>query len=376
MALFLTIFLAIYGGINFYFFSKIHAAYPGPGVFTALLAIFFVFAIAAPILVRVFERQGYVRLAWLAAAVGYSWMAILFWFCVLALLGDGWNLGMRCLAHFKPAASALLLRPKPALALYGVVVLAAAGWGLIEAAKIRLKEVHVRTPKLARGAAPVRIVQITDIHLSPILKERTLAKIIGLINRAAPDILVCTGDLSDVPYKIGKSLAEMLATVRAPMGKFGCLGNHEYYTGLQNSLSFYQTAGLKTLRGESVVAGPLRIAGVDDPAGRQRSEPCFLDEPVALAGADGMRPVILLKHQPRINPASAGRFDLQLSGHLHGGQIFPFNLVVYCFYPITPGLHRVAPGGDIYLSRGTGTWGPPMRLFAPPEVTLIILEPA
>lgn len=376
MPLFITIFLAIYGGINFYFFSKIHAAWPGPWVFTALLAIFFIFAIAAPILVRVFEREGCVRLAWLAAAVGYSWMAILFWFCVLALLGDGWNLGMRCMAHFQPAATGLLLRPKPALALYGAVVLAAAGWGLIEAADIRLKEVHVRTSKLARGAAPVRIVQITDIHLSPILKERTLAKIIGLVNKAAPDILVCTGDLSDVPYQIGKSLAEMLATVRAPMGKFGCLGNHEFYTGVQNSLSFYQTAGLKTLRGESAAAGPVRIAGVDDPAGCQGSEPCFLDEPAALAGEDGTRPVVLLKHQPRVNPASAGRFDLQLSGHLHGGQIFPFNLVVYCFYPITPGLHRVAPGGDIYLSRGTGTWGPPMRLFAPPEVTLIILEPA
>ncbi len=375
MALFITIFLAIYGGINFYFFSKIHAAYPGPWVFTALLAIFFIFAIAAPILVRVFERTGRVRLAWLAAAVGYSWMAILFWFCVLALLGDGWNLGMRCMAHFKPAATDLLLRPKPALALYGAVVLAAAGWGLIEAANIRLKEVRVRTPKLARGAAPVRIVQITDIHLSPILKERTLAKIIGLVNKAAPDILVCTGDLSDVPYEIGKTLAEMLATVQAPMGKFACLGNHEFYTGLQNSLTFHQTAGLKLLRGESVVAGPVRIAGVDDPAGRQGSEPCCLDEPAALAGEDGMRPVVLLKHQPRIHPASAGRFDLQLSGHLHGGQIFPFNLVVYCFYPITPGLHRVAPGSDIYLSRGTGTWGPPMRLFAPAEVTLILLEP-
>ena len=109
--------------------------------------------------------------------------------------------------------------------------------------------------------------------------------------------------------------------------------------------------------------------------GLQRSEPCFLDESVALAGADGARPVILLKHQPRINPASVGRFDLQLSGHTHGGQIFPFSLVVYCFYPIPPGLHRVAPDSDIYLSRGTGTWGPPMRLFAPPEVTLILLEP-
>lgn len=376
MRLFIAVFLTIYSAINFYCFWKIHVAYPGPEVFTALLALFLIFAIAAPILVRVFERRGYVRLAWLAAAVGYSWMAVLFWFCVLALLGDGWNLGIRCVTHFEPAASDLLLRPKPALALYGVVVVTSAAWGLVEAANIRLKEVRLSTPKLARGAAPVRIVQVTDIHLSPILKARTLAKIIRLVNKAAPDVLVCTGDLSDEPYKIGKSLAEMLATVRAPMGKFGCLGNHEYYTGLQNSLSFYQTAGLKTLRGESVVAGPVRIVGVDDPAGLQRREPCFLDEPAALAGADGTRPVVLLKHQPRINPASAGRFDLQLSGHLHGGQIFPFNLVVYCFYPITSGLHRVAPNSYIYLSRGTGTWGPPLRLLAPPEVTLIILEPA
>jgi uncharacterized protein len=375
MWLFISVFIAIYGGLNFYFFWKIHAAYPGPKVFTALLAIFFVFAIAAPILVRVFERQGHTRLAWLAAAVGYSWMAILFWFCVLALLGDGWNLGIRCAAHFKPAASALILRAKPALALYGVVVLVAAGWGLIEAANIRLTEVHVSAPKLARGAAPVRIVQITDIHLSPILKERTLAKIIGLINEARPDILVCTGDLSDEPYKIGKGLAEMLATVKAPMGKFGCLGNHEFYVGLHDSLSFYRTAGLKPLRAESAVAGPVRVTGVDDPAGIQRGEDCFLNEGTALAGADDSRPVILLKHQPRVNPASVGRFDLQLSGHTHGGQIFPFGIIVHFLYPFTPGLHRVGPASWFYLSRGTGTWGPPMRLFAPPEVTLIVLEP-
>jgi predicted MPP superfamily phosphohydrolase len=376
MWLFLLVFIAIYGAINFYFFRKIHAAYPGPEVFTALLAVFFIFAITAPILVRVFERRGCVRLAWLAAAVGYSWMAILFWFCVLALLGDGWNLGVSCMAHFKPAvAEELSLRPKPGLALYSILVLAAAGWGLIEAANIRLKEVRVSTPKLAPGAPPVRIVQITDIHLSPILKERTLAKIVALINEAKPDILVCTGDLSDIPYKVGKGLAEMLAAVKAPMGKFGCLGNHEYYTGLKSSLDFFQAAGLKTLRGESVVAGPVRIAGVDDPAGLQRKEPCFLDESVALAGADEARPVILLKHQPRIKPASAGRFDLQLSGHTHGGQIFPFGFVVSCFYPIRPGLRRVAPNGAMYVSRGAGTWGPPMRLFAPPEVTLILLEP-
>jgi len=375
MWLFITIFVTLYGGINSYFFWKIHAVYPGPEVFTALLAIFVLFAIAAPILVRLFERRGYVRLAWLAAAVGYSWMAILFWFCVLALLGDGWNLAIRCAAHFNPAISAFLLQPKPALALYGVVVLAAAGWGLIEAANIRLKEVHVRTPKLPRGAAPVRIVQITDIHLSPILKERTLAKIINLINEARPDILTCTGDLSDEPFRFATHLAEMLAAVKAPLGKFGCLGNHEFYVGLQNSLNFYRTAGLRTLRGESAVAGPVRIAGVDDPAGSQGSEPCVLYEATALASADDARPVILLKHQPRINPASAGRFDLQLSGHTHGGQIFPFNLIVCAFYPVRPGLQRLSPASYFYLSRGTGTWGPPMRLFAPPEVTLILLEP-
>jgi hypothetical protein len=372
---FIFVFLTIYGGINFYFFWKIHAAYPGPGVFTALLAIFFMFAIVAPILVRVFERRESVRLAWVAAAVGYFWMAILFWFCVLALLGDGWNLGISCMARFKPAVCALSLRPRPALAVYSLVVLMAVGRGLIEAAGIRLKEVHVSTPKLARGTAPVRIVQITDIHLSPIVRARTLAKIIGLINEAEPDILVCTGDLSDMPYRVGKELAEMLAAVRAPMGKFGCLGNHEFYAGLNGSLNFYQTAGLKTLRGESVAAGAVRIAGVDDPAGLQRREPCFLDEAAALSAAEDARPIVLLKHRPWVNPASAGRFDLQLSGHTHGGQVFPFSLVVYCFYPVAPGLRRLSQSGYFYLSRGTGTWGPPVRLFAPPEVTLILLQP-
>jgi len=370
-------FIAIYGGINFYFFWKIHTAFPGPSPFTAALVVFLMFTIAAPILVRVFERQGHTRLAWLAAGVGYSWLAVLFWFCVLALAGDGWNFGVTCIAYFRPATAHLKLESKTAVAVYGVVVLAAACWALFEASGIRIKEVHVSTRKLARGAPPVRIVQITDIHLSPILKERTLGKIIELINQATPDILVCTGDLSDEPFKEGKALAEMLAAVNAPMGKFGCFGNHEFYTGVKSSVAFFEAAGLKTLRAESAVAGAVRIAGVDDPAGLRTGRDCLVSESAALAAADGSRPTILLKHQPKVVASSAARFDLQLSGHTHGGQLFPFHLAMSCLFDYAPGLHPVAPSANsyIYLSRGAGTWGPPMRLFAPPEVTLIVLEP-
>ncbi len=183
-------------------------------------------------------------------------------------------------------------------------------------------------------------------------------------------------------------LAGMLADVQAPLGKFAVLGNHEFYAGLSQSLAFHAAAGFTMLRQEHVAVTPqLILAGVDDPAGTHLSGSQEPDESNALpalerrsatqaaAAADPRPFVILLKHRPDVHPSSLGRFDLQLSGHTHGGQIFPFHIVHRLIYKYHPGLTDLGGGSKLYLSRGAGTWGPPMRLFAPPEVTIIKLLP-
>jgi predicted MPP superfamily phosphohydrolase len=144
-------------------------------------------------------------------------------------------------------------------------------------------------------------------------------------------------------------------------------GNHEYYAGLEQSLDYLQLSGFTVLRNS--IAAPadfLRVVGVDDPAGGGNPDEIPL---LQQAGQDKF--ILLLKHRPSVAPMGEGLFDLQLSGHTHGGQIFPFALLTRQAYPLYDGLYQLSGGSVLYASRGTGTWGPPMRLLAPPEITLI-----
>lgn len=146
-------------------------------------------------------------------------------------------------------------------------------------------------------------------------------------------------------------------------------GNHEAYAGLKDALAFTERAGFVTLRGRAVtVAGLLDVAGVDDPAvasgGSERD---------LLASLPRDRFTLLLKHRPRVDPDAVGLFDLQLSGHTHDGQIFPFTVVVRLAHPTMAGRYPLSQGSELYVSRGSGTWGPPFRVGAPPEVTIVEL---
>jgi predicted MPP superfamily phosphohydrolase len=200
--------------------------------------------------------------------------------------------------------------------------------------------------------------------------------VLKLVEDARPDLFVSTGDLVDSPYENLREYAEQFARVQAPLGKFGIPGNHEYYVGLDEARRFHRAAGFQFLRGESVdVSDRLRIACADDPTG-PFVQTSAMPDPLP-GGEEANRPfVLLLKHRPAVRDDSLGRFDLQLSGHTHGGQIFPFNLFVGMVYRYDRGFFDLPKGSQLYVSRGTGTWGPPMRLGSPPEVTLITLEPA
>ncbi|MDO9309655.1 MAG: metallophosphoesterase, partial [Deltaproteobacteria bacterium] len=160
-------------------------------------------------------------------------------------------------------------------------------------------------------------------------------------------------------------------------GKFAVVGNHEVFAGLRQAIEFTRSAGFTVLRGQSVaLPNGITITGIDDPVvsrverSGQRTEKTLLE-----ALPDGSFR-LLLKHRPLISPGSDGLFDLQLSGHVHKGQLFPFNFLVKLTHPIPCGTTTTASGSQLHVSRGTGTWGPPMRLFAPPEVTVIDVIPS
>jgi hypothetical protein len=169
----------------------------------------------------------------------------------------------------------------------------------------------------------------------------------------------------------------MFRSIPAPLGKYAVTGNHEFYAGIGSALAFTRRAGFTVLRGEMVVVEKvLRIAGVDDPTGEALDSDPRPSEAEILGGAASSLFTLLLKHRPVVSAEARSRIDLQLSGHTHRGQLFPFRLLVRFSYPFLAGLYTFEEGGALYVSRGTGTWGPRMRFLSPPEITVIDIERA
>jgi predicted MPP superfamily phosphohydrolase len=379
MSLFLLTFLSIYGAIHLYLFVKARSALaPGLGVSMAM-ALFLTLMVVAPIAVRLLDRHGMHLAGRYLAYAAYTWMGLLFFFFWLSLCLDVYNLSMRVLALLPGSSTgSLVWKGRGSFIFITIGVLFLAGCSAYSAWQIRVDRLVMPTTKLPPQLGKLTVAQISDVHLGPMVGERRLARIIELLKRAKPDLVVATGDLVDAQMDQMNNLAAMLATLHPPLGKFAVAGNHEFYAGIRQSERFLKAAGFKLLRNEAFeLNGLINLVGVDDPAGKIRypeNGQVGKDEKILLAGSNSERFTLLLKHRPTIETESLGHFDLQLSGHTHGGQIFPFNLITRLFYPRQRGLYRLAKGSVLYVSRGTGTWGPPMRLLSPPEVTLIELQ--
>ncbi|HEX7810951.1 MAG TPA: metallophosphoesterase [Burkholderiales bacterium] len=246
-------------------------------------------------------------------------------------------------------------------------------------AAVRTVEVPITgLPEALRGFS---IAQITDIHVGATIKHDYVTRIVDAVNGLDADMIAITGDLVDGSVaRLGRH-TEPLSRLTSRYGTFFVTGNHEYYSGANAWVAEMRRIGLSVLLNEHVVleykGESVVIAGVTD-LGAHHFDPAHRSDPVAaLAGAPELACVrVLLAHQPRSAYAAAeAGFDLQLSGHTHGGQFFPWNYVVKLFQPFTSGLHRL---GNLwlYVSRGTGYWGPPKRFGAPSEITHLKLVPA
>jgi uncharacterized protein len=363
MLFFLSIALLIYGSMHLYALGKVWMAFPHSFGLGLALMVAGIILTLSPLIVRFLERQRWHRATVVVAWASYTWMGYLFLFLCIGLLFDFGHV-LATLLHFHwPLSDATAFR------FVGLFALAMLGYGFIEARCIRVKEVHITTPKLANGR--VVIAQISDMHLGIMLGDEFLERIITKLRELKPDILVATGDIVDGQGDDFEALARHFHTYAPPLGAYAVTGNHEYYAGLEYSLRFLNNAGFTVLRGESAKAGGIVLLGVDDPAAMSTGQHSRLDTGKALASVAANEFIVLLKHQPVLD--SDGRFDLQLSGHIHGGQIFPFVYLTRLAYRMHTGLTELADGRKLYVSRGTGTWGPPIRLFAPPEITLITI---
>ena len=364
MALFLLNFFIIYGGAHFYFLRKLERACPLGPAGRMIVGLLLLLSTISPVLIRYAERHGQPGLALGMAYPGYFWMALLFLFFVSSVC---WDL-VRVINRLQRA-----VRGRPPLKAAGDgrqflvclgLALVCAGYGLYEAQAIRTDQIVIATPKLAPGSK-LRIVQVSDVHLGILMGQKRLERIVKTAADARPEILVSTGDLIDGILTHDDQLARQFRQIRPRFGAYAVPGNHEYYVGLDRARQMTVDAGFTMLKGELAAAGPIVIAGTDDRTARRSGSYTPLPDrwPTEFT--------LLLKHQPR--PLMERPFDLQLSGHVHKGQIFPFNLITWLAFRIPCGLTQLPGGRQIYVSRGTGTWGPPIRFLAPPEVTVIDL---
>lgn len=375
LLIFLAIILTVLGSAHFYVWRRVivPAALPHPWGRIATIVLFTMLALI-PVMFLTLRSAPH----WFVKPVAWTaflWMGLFFYLLVFALLGDllrgsAWATG---LLPQDPARRGFVGRMLAAGVAFAAFATGAAG--LLHAARgPQVKRVRVPLAKLPAAAEGYKIAQLTDIHIGPTLGADFLETVVRDTNALAPDMIVITGDLVDGSVAQLRERIAPLAGLRAPDGVWFVTGNHEYYSGADEWIAHLRTLGVRTLRNEHVtVRGLFQLAGVDDHREAIRVPGHGEDIPRALAGRDTTLPLILLAHQPKsITLAAEHGADLQLSGHTHGGQIMPFNWLTKLETPYTNGLYR---HGDtwLYVSPGTGYWGPPMRVGTTSEITEITL---
>lgn len=256
-------------------------------------------------------------------------------------------------------------------------------WGNREAMRVpRVKHVEIAMSGLGTGLDGMRVVLLTDTHYGPINRTRWSQRVSDIVNALDADVVCHTGDIADGTVAQRREQAASLGTIRARLVKTYVTGNHEYFGEAQGWLDHMQSLGWEALHNRHIVVerdgAQLIVAGVDDRTAKGSGRPGHgADHATALAGADRTVPVLLLAHQPKqIDGAVEYEVDLQISGHTHGGQIWPFHFLVRTDQPVVAGLSRHGARTQLYTSRGTGFWGPPFRVFAPSEISVLVLRTA
>lgn len=384
LAIFLSVVLTVTAGIHYYLWARLirDVAWP-PAVHKWLSVAIVALALLMPlglVLTRLFPREVTGPVMW----VLYTWMGLMFFLFVLLIPADA----VRGVAWLIDRIGGTPIDPERRLFLsrlfggvVGVGALGMAGWGFYSAMRpVAVKPVSVTITNLPAGFADFRIVQLTDIHVGPTIGREFIDQLVARTNALEPDLVAITGDLVDGSVANLGELVRPLADLRARHGVFFVTGNHEYFSGADEWIAHLRSLGVTVLRNEHVTleqgGHKLVIAGIDDPTGSNFAPGHGSDLPRALAGRDESHPVILLAHQPKGADQAADKgVALQLSGHTHGGQMFPFNFLVSLQQPFVAGLHRLRDM-SIYVSTGTGYWGPPMRLGVPAEITDITLKTA
>jgi predicted MPP superfamily phosphohydrolase len=365
--------IALLFGVPWWTLVAAGARWPA-AVVVAGTVLFVGAAVALPVLMVV--GHGRRHRDW-AAVIGDTTLGVVWVLFAWSILGNVLGLGLAVGGVADPVRSRLVAGTVAVVSLVLVV------WGYGEAMRVpRVRRVPVTVPRLGTGLDGLRVVLLTDTHYGPIDRARWSARVVAAVNALDADIVCHTGDLADGSVSARRAQVAPLGTVHARLARAYVTGNHEYFGEAQGWLDHMRDLGWEPLHNRHIVVerdgARLVLAGVDDAtAASSRTAGHRADHAAALDGADPDLPVLLLAHQPKQVPAAVAHgVDLQLSGHTHGGQIWPFHLLVRTDQPVVQGLRRYGERTQLYTSRGTGFWGPPLRVFAPSEITLLTIRAA
>lgn len=379
MMIFLCVFFSVLGGIHYFlWWQLIHQpAWPHPWQL-GLTLLFVALGVGLPLLRTVFRHAEFVGAGqWLLGGL-YLWLGFVFfafWLCLAAVLARA---GLQALVGISVETPifGLLFDPRIFSVAVGTTGLSACLLAMLIARQGPVIEtVDVQLERFPKSLQGYRIAQISDLHVAPFLGADYVQTVIDRTNQLNPDLVVITGDLVDGSVARFGATVRLLKNLQNRDGIYFVTGNHEYYSGADAWLAVLTDMGVRVLRNEHVQitrdGQGFVLAGVDDwTAHHFVGHGADLEK--ALAGCASDQPIILLAHQPlMIRKAAERKVDLMLSGHTHGGQMWPFGYLVRLAQPYLRGLSRHSPSTQIYVNRGTGYWGPPLRLGATPEITLL-----
>jgi predicted MPP superfamily phosphohydrolase len=372
LVIFITIAFSITAGIHYFLWVRLarDPAWPAPAVRVMGWALF-VLAASIPlgmIASRSLSRETAAPLSWFA----YTWMGVMFVLFLTLLPMELVRVGAR-LGGVDPERRVALARILAGAA--GIIGVLESGVGLASVLRrVNVESVRVPLAKLPKALSGYKIVQLTDIHVGPTIGRAFIEQIVRTTNALEPDMIAITGDLVDGSVADLGAFVEPLKELRAKDGVFFVTGNHEYYSGADQWIAHLEKLGVRVLRNERLeLREGLDLAGVDDTSAHNFGHGHGQDVARAMKDRDASKALVLLAHQPKaVLEACKHGVDLQLSGHTHGGQIWPWGYAVRLDQPHVAGLHD-HEGTAIYVSRGTGYWGPPMRVAAAPEITRIEL---
>lgn len=374
MLSFFVIFTLVLSSVHAYLLFKLRPLFTSPQA--RLLLMLFLMAMLGLLLLR--SRRLHAVLPDFVPWISYIWLGlvVIAFGCFVAM--DGLRLVIWLFKAVSGANVNFLLSPRVSAPIALIAAFVISGYAMYEARNVKVRHVNISTESSLGGVNRLRLVAVSDLHIGETIGAADVAKWTESIKELQPDILVVVGDVIDTDMSMRDAEARLLRSIPATYGSYAVLGNHEVYSGLKNSRDFISRAGMTLLENRAYNGGPINIVGINDPQVANFADGKQPDAVKILKSVNPNKFTLLLKHQPIFQEGEIGLFDLQISGHTHGGQIWPGRLIVKKIFGFSQGLNQMdspARPSLLYLLNGTGYWGPPMRFLAQPEIVVFDIAP-